>query len=124
MKKLCLFFILCFTHLQADTFCSTGIINQNISGIWKGTDSYYYKMTIDKKKHLCIEVQEDGQESLRTIRDIYIENGVLKAFLLFNPAMGTFVLNHSITFPLNQQMNSKWISSYNNLYGEDTLKKQ
>jgi len=124
MKSFFLLLFLLSINLLANTYCSKDTIDQSISGKWQGNDSYYYNMSLDKKKHLCIEVKEDGQSTRRDIRDIYIENGILKAFLVYSPAMGSFSLTYDITFPMDSKMQTKWISSFGNMSGEEIIYKK
>ena len=104
-------------------FCSADNINQKVSGVWEGSDSYYFNFRINSTNKLCISILEDGTDTVRDIRDIVILDGKLKHIAYFTPITKAYVVYTNITFN-GDEMNFDWFSSYDGKKGNDSYHKR
>ena len=121
-KTLLLLMLLTHFNLSASEFCSTNQVNQDISGKWEGSDSYYLIFSVNKKKQLCISMKDNYANYKFFIKDIQIVNGKLKSFA-YASDNNTYTIYSHIEIK-GKVMNFNWYSSYMNNSGKDTYYKK
>ena len=111
------------TNSYAAEYCSTQQVDQNISGKWKGSDSYYLIFNINKENRLCISILEDNSKIERNVRDIVIVDGKLKHFTYYTPSTDGYIIYSNIKIDGNE-MQFHWYGTFGDRYGTDTYYRQ
>ncbi len=100
-------------------FCAGEKIDRDITGDWKGSNSYYLHIRHEEYGYTCISIVEPGKKTVRNVRDIIVVNGELRHLTFFTPSTGAIVVYSNIKFD-DREMKYDWFSSFDLRQGKDT----
>lgn len=100
-------------------FCASEKIDRDITGDWKGSDTYLLRIRHEEYGYTCVSIVEKGTKTVRIVRDLVVVNGELKHLTYYTPSTGSIVVYANIKFDKGT-MFFDWYSSYDLKSGSDT----